>query len=161
MLCVGWSGLVFHVLPNDFPPWAAVYQQTHRWIDAGCFEAMVQDLRILVRLGQGRASEPSAAIYDSRTLQSTPESGERAGYDGHERKNGSKLHMAVDTLGHLLALHVTPANEQDNEQDRAQVARLSEAVQQATGEHVEVVFVDQGYTGEQAPYGAEGHSGWR
>ena len=147
------AGAPWRLLPNDFPPWAAVYQQTHRWIDAGCFEAMVQDLRMLVRLGQGRASEPSAAIYDSRTLQSTPESGGRAGYDGHKRKNGSKLHMAVDTLGHLLALHVTPANEQD----RAQVARLSEAVQQATGEHVEVAFADQGYTGEQASDAAESH----
>ena len=69
----------------------------------------------------------------------------RAGYDGHKRKKGSKLHAAVDTLGHLLALQVTAANEQE----RAQVADLVEEVQQATGESVEVAFVDQGYTGEE------------
>jgi transposase len=74
---------------------------------------MVHDLRVLLRLAQGRTAEPSAMILDSRTLQSSPESGARAGYDGHKRKKGSKLHLAVDTLGHLLALHVTPANEQD------------------------------------------------
>ena len=53
--------------------------------------------------------------------------------------------MAVDTLGHLLALHVTAADEQD----RAQVKQLAEDVQAATGESVELAFVDQGYTGER------------
>jgi hypothetical protein len=56
-----------------------------------------------------------------------PESGARAGYDGAKRRKGSKVHIAVDTLGHLLALHVTPANEQD----RDQVAQLAHSVQQA------------------------------
>lgn len=67
----------------------------------------------------------------------------RAGYDGYKRKKGSKVHRAVDTLGHLL---VTPANEQE----RAQVAELARSVQQVTGRPVEVAFVDQGYTGDEA-----------
>src|SRR5205085_7118879 len=91
------------------------------------------------------------AIFDSRTLQSTPESGPRAGYDGAKRRKGSKVHMAVDTLGHLLALHVTPADEQD----RARVAVLAESVQEATGESVELAYVDQGYTGERPAKEAE------
>jgi len=62
------------------------------------FEAIVNELRVLLRLAEGRAAEPSAVILDSRTLQSTPESGERAGYDGAKRKKGSKVHMVVDTL---------------------------------------------------------------
>jgi transposase len=139
------TGAPWRYLPGDFPPWAAVYQQTQRWIRAGCFEAIVHDLRQLLREAQVRGSEPTAAILDSRTLQSRPESGERAGYDGHKRKKGTKIPMAVDTLGHLLALLITPANEQN----RAQVAALAEAVQQGTGESVEVAFVDQGYTGDQ------------
>lgn len=88
-----------------------------------------------------------------RTLQSTPESGHGAGYDWHKRKKGSKVHMAVDTLGHLLALHVTAANEQE----RAQVEALTEEVQQITGETVELAHVDQGYTGEDAAAAAEIH----
>ncbi len=111
---------------------------------AGCFEAIVDDLRAILRLAQGRNEEPSAAIFDSRTLQSSPESGHRAGYDGAKRRRGSKVHLAVDTLGHLLALHVTPANEQD----RAQGGYLAAAVQDVTGSNVEVAFVDQGYTGD-------------
>src|SRR5919108_4689721 len=114
------AGAPWWMMPNDLPPWEAVYQQTQRWLKAGVFEAIVHDLRMLLRLADGRQAQPSATILDSRTLQSSPESGHRAGYDGAKRKRGSKVHMAVDTLGHLLALHVTPANDQD----RAQVKEL-------------------------------------
>src|SRR6516225_9132086 len=106
-------GIAWRAMPNDLPPWFSVYQQAQRWLAAGCFEALAHDLRAVLRLAAGRSEEPSAAIIDSRTLRSTPESGVRAGYDGAKRKRGSKLHLAVDTLGHLLALHVTPANTDD------------------------------------------------
>jgi len=111
----------------------------------------VHDLRETLRVAQGRAATPSAAILDSRTLRSTPESGARAGYDGHKRTKGSKVHVAVDTLGNLLALVVTAANEQD----RAQVAELAKAVQEATGQGVELAFVDQGYTGNNPAQAAK------
>lgn len=147
------TGCHWRMLPNDLPPWPVVYQQMRRWIDARCFEIMVEDLRKLLREYAGRKAEPTAMILDSRTLRSTPESGARAGYDGAKRRKGSKVHAAVDTLGHLLALHVTAADEQD----RAQVGLLAEAVQQITGEHVELAYVDQGYTGETAAQAAENH----
>ena len=152
------AGAAWRLLPHDFPRWEIVYQQTQRWLAAGSFEALVHDLRLLLRLEGGRAGQPSAVILDSKTLQSTRESGGvgRAGYDGYKRRKGSKLHAAVDTLGHLLALHVTPANEQD----RAQVAVLAAAVQEATGDHVEVAFVDQGYTGA-TPEADAGQAGIR
>lgn len=147
------SGTPWRMMPNDLPPWHTVYQQMQRWLKAGVFEAMVHDLRVLLRLAQGRNSQPSAAIFDSRTLQSSPESGERAAYDGAKRRKGSKTHMAVDTLGHLLALHVTPADEQD----RAQVGVLAQQVQAVTGQTLEVAFVDQGYTGDDAQKQAAAH----
>lgn len=145
------AGAPWRMMPNDLPPWFTVYQQTQRWIKAGVFEAIVHDLRALLHLAKGRNEQPSAAIFDSRTLQSTPESGERAGYDGAKRKKGSKTHIAVDTLGHLLALHVTPANEQD----RAQVEELARQVQEVTEQSVEVAFVDQGYTGDEPAQAAQ------
>ena len=144
-------GIAWRAMPNDFPPWAAVYQQMQRWMAAQCFEALAQDLRALLRLASGRKEEPTAAIIDSRTLRSTPESGPRAGYDGAKRKRGSKVHLAVDTLGHLLALHVTPADVGD----RAAVARLAADVQEATGDNVTLAFVDQGYTGKAAAEAAK------
>lgn len=140
-------------MPHDLPPWPVVYQQARRWLTAGVFEAMLHDLRALLRLAQGRPPEPTAALFDSQTLQSTPESGAHAGYDGAKRKKGSKIHVAVDTLGDLLALLATPADEQD----RAQVAALATAVQEATGDSVELAWVDQGYTGPATEAAAAAH----
>ena len=147
------GGVPWRMLPNDLPPWEMVYQQTRRWLEAGVFEAIAHELRMLLREAQGRAPQPTAAILDSRTLQSTPESGARAGYDGAKRRKGAKVHAAVDTLGHLLARVVTPANAQD----RAQVAALARQVQEVTGESVERAYVDQGYTGAQPASDAAAH----
>ncbi len=112
---------------------------------------MLHDLRALVRAVCGRKAEPSAVILDSRTLQATPESGHRAGYDGAKRRKGSKGHVAVDTLGHLLAAHVTPATEPD----RAQVSALASAVQEVTGDSVTLAYGDQGYRGEEPAKAAQ------
>ena len=102
-------------------------------------------------LRPGPRARAHGRVFDSRTLRSTSESGHRAGYDGAKRKKGSKVHAAVDTLGHLLALRVTPATEQD----RAQVGALAEAMQEATGESVQLAYVDRGYTGEKPAEAAE------
>ena len=147
------TGMQWRFMPNDLPPWSAVYQQTQRWIDPGVFEDLVHNLRMLPREIEGRNPQPSAAIFDGRTLQSSPESGARAGYDVHKWRKGSKVHLAVDTLGQLLAAIVTPADEQE----RAQVAELAEKVKIATDESVEVAFVDQRYTGDQAAADAAEH----
>ena len=147
------GGVTWRLVPNDLPPWEIVYQQTQRWLRAGVFEAMVHDLRLLLRAFTDRKGQPTAVILDSRTLRSTPESGARASYDGAKRKKGSKIHIAVDTLGHLLAAHVTTAGEQD----RAQVGVLAQAVQAATGSSVELAYADQGYTGQTAANAAAEH----
>ena len=147
------TGAQWRWLPHDLPPWHTVYQQTQRWLRAGVFEAIVHDLRRLLREITERAPAPRAVIFDARTLQSPPESGADAGWDGAKKRRGRKVHLAVDTLGQLLALLVTPANDQE----RAQVAALAEKVQEVTGEMVEVAFVDQGDTGEKAAQAAEKH----
>ncbi len=58
----------------------------------------------------------------------------------------------MDTLGEYLALVVTPADASDREQ----VEALAEAIQDATGDTVEVAYVDQGYTGDDAASQADG-----
>ena len=120
------TGAPWRLIANDLPPWRVVYKQTHHWIVADCFEAIVHDLRELPRVEGGRRPQPTAAILDGRTMLSTPESGSRAGYDGAKKKNGSKIHIAGDALEHLLAVHVTPATEQS----------------------MTLAYVDQGYTGD-------------
>lgn len=147
------TGAQWRWLPHDLPPWPTVYQQTQRWLRAQVFESLVHDLRAVLRLAEGRNEAPSAIILDGRTLQSSPESGARAGYDGAKKRRGSKVHLAVDTLGHLLALSVTAANVQE----RTQVETLARQVQEVTGESVELAYVDQGYTGDQPAADAQIH----
>src|SRR5215216_6050015 len=147
------AGAPWRLLPTNLPPWEIVYQQTRRWLAAGVFEQLAHDLRALLRVAAGRDSVPTAVVLDGRTLQSSPESGPRAGYDGHKKRRGSKVHAALDTLGHLLAVVVTPASAQE----RAQVEALAAQVQAVTGQAVELAYVDQGYTGEAPAAAAAAH----
>jgi transposase len=123
-------------LPNDLSPCQVVYQQFRRWL-----EAMVSNMRFIVRIAQGRPGQPGAVIVDGRTLQSSCESGPCARYDGYKLSNGSKVHVAVDTLGHLIALTVMPASEQEC----AQVDALCQPVQQATGDTVMLPEARKGF----------------
>jgi transposase len=116
----------------------------------------VHDLRLLVRAAAGRRPQPSAANVESCTLRSTVESGQRAGVDGHKRIRGSKVHAVVDTMGTLLALGVTPANEAE----RHGISALAQRVQEVTGATVEVLYADAAYTGEE-PAAAAHEQGMR
>jgi transposase len=147
------AGAAWRLMPHDLPPWYTVYQQSQRWLKAGVFEALVHDPRAVLRVAQGRKADPSAAIVDSRPVPSTPASGTRAGYDGAKRRRGSQVHIAIETLGPLLAAHVTAASAQDRSQGRA----LADNVQEVTGDAVSLAFVDQGYTGAQAAHDAAVH----
>jgi transposase len=129
---------------GDFPPWKAVYDQAARWHAAGVFEALLADLRGHDPPRRGPAWHPSAAVLDSRTLRA-PRRARARPYDGAKRVKGRKLHLAVDTLGHLLAAVVSPADVQD----RAVVAELCAEMQAESEGTVTARFVDQGYTGAQ------------
>ncbi|MGZ3664134.1 MAG: transposase [Ktedonobacterales bacterium] len=85
------TDVLWRYLPGDFPPWPAVYRQALRWVEAGCFEAIVHDLRLLLRLLHRRQPQPSGAILDARVLQSCPQSGARAGNSGQNPRKGSKV----------------------------------------------------------------------
>ncbi|WP_236034063.1 IS5 family transposase [Belnapia mucosa] len=145
-------GAPWRWMPNDLSPGRrSISRRSAGWRPAA--SRPWPRICALCWVAAGRKAQPSAAILDSRTLRSSPESGARAGYGGAKRKRGSKLHLAVDTLGHLLALHVTPASTDD----RAEVGRLARAVQSTTGQSVDLAYVDQGYTGPKAADAAKAH----
>ena len=98
------TGAPWRYLPVDFPPWAAVYQQPQRWLAHGCFPAIAHDLRSLLRVAAGRASEPTAAVLDACTLRSSRESGPRAGYDGHPGIEAPGVHSRLLKLLRLAPL---------------------------------------------------------
>jgi transposase len=147
------AGAPWRRLPHEFPPWPAVSQQTQRWVAAGCFAAMAHDLRALLRWAAERADAPTAVVNDARPVQSTPESGGRAGCDGHKERRGSKAHAAVDPPGHRLALRGTPANAPE----RDPVATLAARAPAVTGAAVEVASVAQGATGPHPAAAAAAH----
>jgi transposase len=147
------TGAQWRYVPHDLAPWAAVYQQAQRWIRARVFDRIVNDLRELLRVLQARKPQPTAAVFDARTLRSTWESGARAGNDPNKKKRGSKVHMSVDTLGNLLGLVVTSAKEQD----RDAVAAVARATQEATNHSVVTAFVDGAYRGPVAHDAAQKH----
>ncbi len=149
------AGCPWRMLPGDFPPWQAVEQQGKRWMEAECFESLTHDLREMLRLLAERNPRPTAAIFDGARCKAVRRAAGERVTTATRRKKGSKVHVAVDTLGHLLALLVTPANEQE----RAQVGALAKQVQQATQRSVKLAYVDQGYTGEKpaAEAAAHGH----
>jgi transposase len=140
------AGAAWRLLPHDFPPWEMASQQFRHWDEAGCFEAMVSDMRSIIRTAQGRQGQPSAVILDGRTLQSSCESGPRAGYDGYKKTQRQQSAYGCGYAGSSVALTVTPADEQE----RSQVDALCQQAQQATGHKVKLAWADQGYTGEQA-----------
>jgi transposase len=147
------AGAAWRTLPHELPPWSAVDQQAQRGRKAEVVEAIVEDLRAVLRGAQGRKLAASAALRDSRTLPSSPERGQRAGYDGAKRQRGRKGHSAVGTSGQLLALGVTAADEQG----RAQGETLAAQVPAVTGAMGELAFVAHGQTGEQAAQAAAQH----
>lgn len=101
------GGTPWRMIPHDLPHWQVVYQQTQRWIRAQVFEAMVHDLWEVLRLREGRKAQPPAVILDSRTVQSTPESGARSGYDGSKRRRGDSKRSSSEKPR-------SPSNSADN-----------------------------------------------
>lgn len=105
------AGCAWCYLPHGSPSWKAVDPHHVRWIDAGSYEDLLAAARKLARTKVGRDPQPSDSVFHSRTLRSSTESSERAGYDSYKRTSGSKMHTSSDTMRNPLALEVSPADE--------------------------------------------------
>ncbi|MFF2110735.1 IS5 family transposase [Rhodococcus koreensis] len=110
------GGIAWRQLPMEFPPAGTVYAIFTRWSHSGAWQRIVDALRDRLRVRDGRARCPTAAIIDSQTVpaaDTVPRSGR--GWDGGKRTNGVKRHVAVDVNGLLLAVVVTAASIQDRD----------------------------------------------
>jgi putative transposase len=135
------TGCQWRLLPHEFPPWRTIDHYFRRWRLDGLWERLNTALRERVRVAAGRDPQPSAAILDSQSVKTTGVGGVR-GYDGAKKVSGRKRHVLFDTLGLVLTVKVHAADLQD----RAAVPLVLDGIG-ASFPRIELVWVDQGYTG--------------
>ena len=145
------NGIKCRALPTDFPPWSTVYNYFAGWQAAGVTSDVLDGLRDRVRLREGRAAVPSAAIIDSASVKAAETvSAASRGYDAGKKINGRKRHIAVDTLGLLLCVLVTAASVQDRDGAKPLLELLA-----ASFRHIRLVWADGGYAGKLVVWAAE------
>lgn len=106
------AGAGWRMLPHDFPPWQTVYWWFRRFVRRLLFRTLHDVALMLDRERVGREASPSAGVIDSQSVKAPAAPG-GGGYDAAKRVKGRKRHLAVDTDGRLLMVHLTAADVQD------------------------------------------------
>ena len=145
------SGVQWRLLPRSFPPWQTVYHVFRRWCAEGLWQWIHDRLRAAGRTAAGHDCRPSAGILDSRSVKSDGHGGD-VGYDAGKRIKGRKRHLLVDTLGLVLAVHVTPASTPERESGLALLAPVLCWLR-----WFKRLWVDGGYSGEDFAREARRH----
>ena len=142
------------MLPKDFPNWSTVYGIFWRWRNDGTWQKIHDALRAKARKAVGKKSTPTVAIVDSQSVR-TAEGGDERGYDSAKKITGRKRHVAVDTLGFLLAVVVHGAEWQDQDAAEWVMEKLGEQFHR-----IKVVFGDIAYGRDGLPDWVYQTYGW-
>lgn len=154
ILYVARTGCQWRMLPADFPNWSTAYGVFWKWRNDGTWEKVHDALREKTRRAAGKKSTPTAAIIDSQSIR-TAEGGDQRGYDAGKKITGRKRHLAVDTLGLVLAVVVHSANLQDQDGAWPVLEQLDEKFRR-----LKIVFGDAAYGRKSLPDWVLGTFGW-
>ena len=106
------AGCQWRLLPDCFPPWSTVYTWFRRWRNNGTLDAIHDALWRLCRRQAGRDESPTSSAVDSQSVKTAGQGGEK-GFDAGKKVAGRKRHIWVDSLGLLVAVMVTGADDHD------------------------------------------------
>jgi putative transposase len=150
ILYVDRTGCGWRYLPADFPPWRTVYGYFAAWRDDGTLARLHDALRAQVRTAAGRHLEPTAAVIDSQSVRAA-DTVPRAsrGWDNAKKVNGRKRHIAVDTMGLLLAVVITAGSVQDRDAARPLLWNLHRACRR-----IRLIWADGVYAGKLVTWAA-------
>jgi len=147
ILYVTRTGCQWRMLPIDYPPWQTVYRYFRSWTKQGVWEQINTALGKQVRQQAGRDPQPSAAVNDSQSVQ-TSDGGEERGVDVHKQTPGRKRHIVVDTLGLLLIVVVHSASIQDGTGGLLTLLRLFQRIKRSVHNRwcrLKLVWADGAY----------------
>jgi transposase len=151
ILYVNRTGCAWAYLPHDFPPYKTVYDYFAKWRDDSTIDIVHDALRAALRQARGRAAEPTAVIIDSQSVKTSVNAPpDTVGYDAGKKIKGRKRHIAVDTLGLLVALGLSTASLQDSPAGRRVLDHVV-----AVAPTVSMAWVDGGYNRTVIAHGAE------
>jgi putative transposase len=139
------TGCQWRMLPREYPKWQTVYFYFNRWKRDGTLEQIQQQLVEKMRSKAGRKGEPTVAIMDAQSVKTTLVAGESRGFDAGKKVKGRKRHIAVDTLGLLLAVVIQSASTQDRNGADELISWLK-----YNWRCVKMIFADAGYSGKLA-----------